>query len=234
MNSLVSLDIIDQVSAICADISLLPEEERIACLNQVRRMLHEISPFRQEPVDCVLWIKNEAVQANDYNPNKVAPPEMKLLQLSIEEDGYTQPIVVFDETEQQIAYTIVDGFHRNRVGREYKPVRERLRGYLPVAVVNQDRTGRCDRMAATYRHNQARGKHQIEGMAEMIQELVRRGWSDAKISSELGMDDDEVLRLKQVSGLAALFADREFSEAWEAEVIEDDPVTFFQEVSRGE
>lgn len=202
------------LDALIDEITSLPEQERIEALNVVKRRLHEISPFAREPVDCVLWIPADKVEANDYNPNTVAPPEMRLLQHSIRMDGYTQPIVVYDEGEY---YEVVDGFHRNRVGKECKDIRDRIRGYLPVTLINADRSERADRIAATIRHNRARGKHAVTGMSDIVLELSRRNWSDKKIARELGMEPDEVLRLKQITGLAELFADKEFSEAWEGE-----------------
>lgn len=154
------------------------------------------------------------VDANDYNPNTVAPPEMRLLERSIKEDGYTQPVVTWaEETGRR---ETVDGFHRGRIVRESKAVRERVKGYLPVTTVNESRTQRGDRIAATIRHNRARGKHGVEAMSKVVLELARRNWSDKRIGKELGMEPDEVLRLKQITGLAEMFADREFSEAWEA------------------
>lgn len=201
------------IDSIVSDLALMPVPERVTALNEVRQALHAVSPFASEPVDCVLWVQAEAVEANDYNPNAVAPPEMRLLEHSIREDGYTQPIVVWADGER---FEVIDGFHRNRVGRETADVRERLGGYLPVTVANSDRADRSDRIAATIRHNRARGKHRVDAMSEIVQELARRNWNDAKIGRELGMDADEVLRLKQISGLAELFADREFSMAWEA------------------
>jgi ParB-like chromosome segregation protein Spo0J len=137
---------------------------------------------------------------------------MKLLKRSVLEDGYTQPIVTWQAEDHR---EVVDGFHRNRVGKEDKAVRERIKGYLPVTTVNEWRTDRGDRIAATIRHNRARGKHNVEGMSNIVLELSRRKWSDARIARELGMDADEVLRLKQISGLAEMFADSDFSEAWE-------------------
>lgn len=193
-------------------ISALPEQEKIEALNNVRSKLHEISPFKGEPVDCVIWVPADQVEANDYNPNSVAPPEMKLLEISITEDGYTQPIVAWGKNDY---YEVVDGFHRNRVGKESKPVQERIHGYLPITLINEGREDRGDRIAATIRHNRARGKHQIAAMSDIVLDLSRRNWSDAKIGRELGMEPDEVLRLKQITGLAELFSDVEFSEAWE-------------------
>lgn len=182
-------------------------------LNEVRLALHRVSPLRTEPIDCVLWVPAESVEANDYNPNVVAPPEMRLLEHSIAEDGYTQPVVTWQDNGRR---ETVDGFHRGRIGRESRRVKTRTLGYLPVTTVNADRTDRPDRIASTIRHNRARGKHQVVGMSDIVMDLARRNWSDAKIARELGMDADEVLRLKQITGLAELFADQEFSEAWEA------------------
>jgi ParB-like chromosome segregation protein Spo0J len=194
------------------EIAKLPVGERIEAINNLKIKLHEISPFKNEPVDCVLWVPADQVEANDYNPNSVAPPEMKLLQLSIEEDGYTQPIVAYGANNY---YEVVDGFHRNRIGKECKEVKERLQGYLPITIINRDREDKSDRIASTIRHNRARGKHQVTAMSDIVLELSRRNWSDKKIAKELGMEPDEVLRLKQITGLAELFADEEFSEAWE-------------------
>lgn len=171
--------------------------------------------MRREPVDCVLWVRSDSLHANDYNPNSVAPPEMRLLQLSIMQDGYTQPIVAWPDADG--SFEVVDGFHRNRVGREVGAINKRVRGRLPIAVINAERTSKEDRIAATIRHNRARGKHAVDAMSEIVVDLAKRNWTNERIAKELGMDADEVLRLKQVSGLAELFADREFSEAWEVE-----------------
>jgi len=215
-----SVPIIEEMRGLCEQIATLPRDEQITVLNQIRGLLHEVSPFRNEPVDCVLWVGANTVEANDYNPNVVAPPEMKLLKRSILEDGYTQPIVTWVDNGRR---EVVDGFHRNRVGKEDKEVKKRILGYLPVTTVNEWRTDRGDRIASTIRHNRARGRHVIEGLTNIVIELSRRKWSDKRIARELGMDPDEVLRLKQISGLAEMFADREFSEAWEVdfEMMED-------------
>lgn len=161
---------------------------------------------REHPVSHVQWVSADLVYANDYNPNAVAPPEMKLLEISIRSDGFTQPIVVW---KTDSGYEVVDGFHRHLVGKRLgMPL-------LPVVVINADRADRGDRIAATIRHNRARGKHQVGAMSDIVVELKRRNWSDERIGRELGMEPDEVLRLSQISGLAEMFADREFSEAWE-------------------
>ena len=192
--------------------------ERVAAINDLRRMIHEISPFKDEPVDFVVWKPADLINANDYNPNVVAPPEMELLRRSIESDGYTQPIVAW---EREGLYEVVDGFHRHRVGREYPEITERINGYLPLTIINGDREDRGDRIASTIRHNRARGKHKIDGMADIVIELKRRNWSNEKIGRDLGMDPDEVLRLAQITGLAEMFADHDFTEAWEAMGIDE-------------
>lgn len=181
-------------------------------INKIRKLVSDLSPFAHEPVDFVEWVPADTVTANDYNPNQVAAPEMELLALSIQADGYTQPIVAMDEGDQ---HTVVDGFHRHRVGKENEDVRRRVNGYLPVVSIRTDREDRGDRIAATIRHNRARGKHQVIGMSDIVLELKRRNWSDDKIGRELGMDPDEVLRLAQITGLAEAFKDRDFSEAWQ-------------------
>lgn len=190
-------------------------EERVESINRLRAVIANHSPFRGEPVDFVRWVPNDTVQANDYNPNVVAPPEMELLRLSIQADGYTQPIVTMPAEDGEGA-TVIDGFHRNRVGKEYEDIRERVHGYLPIVSIRVDREDRSDRIASTIRHNRARGKHRIDAMSEIVVELKRRNWSNERVGKELGMDPDEVLRLCQMTGLSELFSDQEFSRAWSA------------------
>ena len=200
--------------------------ERTAAINEIKRMLKEVSPFSAEPVECVQWVKSDLVIANDYNPNSVAPPEMQLLHTSIQEDGYTQPIVVW---QHDGIFEVVDGFHRNRVGKEYADIKERIHGYLPVVVINGDREDKGDRIASTIRHNRARGKHKVEAMSDIVLDLKKRNWSDIKIAKELGMDADEVLRLAQIQGLAEMFADREFSQAWECDFDDEERRTLIDD-----
>lgn len=208
----------DKIKALLNEIEALPLEEKVNTINQLKIDLKRISPFAVEPVDCVQWVKEELVIANDYNPNSVAPPEMELLHTSIQEDGYTQPIVVY---QHDGIYEVVDGFHRNRVGKEYGDIRERIHGYLPVTVINDERHDKADRIASTIRHNRARGKHKVEAMSDIVIELKRRNWSDKKIGKELGMDPDEVLRLTQITGLAEMFSHKEFNEAWEVDMLDE-------------
>lgn len=162
----------------------------------------------KSPVYNIKAIPLEQIQANSYNPNSVAPPEMKLLETSIWEDGYTMPIVCYYLSDID-KYEIVDGYHRYTVMLTSKRIREREKGILPVSIIDKPLSGR---MASTIRHNRARGSHSIELMTNIVAELVESGMSDAWILKNIGMDADELLRLKQLSGLAALFANKEFTE----------------------
>jgi ParB-like chromosome segregation protein Spo0J len=213
----------ERARALFAEIKDLPLDEQVSACNHIKEVLHEVSPFKNEPVDCVLWLPNEVVRANDYNPNAVAPPEMKLLEISIDADGYTQPIVGDWDPEEK-AVVVVDGFHRHRVGKESEVVRARVKGYLPVVQIRSEVKGRPDRIASTIRHNRARGKHQVDQMSKIVVELKRRNWSDEKIGRDLGMDPDEVLRLAQITGLREAFRDRDFSRAWETDLKAEDDV----------
>lgn len=169
------------------------------------------------PVYAVKRVPIEQVTANDYNPNSVAPPEMALLETSIWEDGYTQPVVVVYDREND-KYVVIDGFHRYCVLRDSKRVNEREQGMLPVVVLDKEMH---DRMASTIRHNRARGTHNIELMSTIVAELVEMGKGDAWICKHIGMSKDELLRLKQITGVAALFQNQEFSASWDAEDFEE-------------
>lgn len=164
----------------------------------------------KSPVYNVLGVPISQVQANDYNPNKVAPPEMELLETSIWEDGYTQPVVCYYDEETD-KYIVVDGFHRFRILKESKRVNEREKGILPVVVINKEMG---DRMASTIRHNRARGSHNIELMSTIVTELVEMGKGDRWICQHIGMSPDELLRMKQITGLASLFKNESFSQSW--------------------
>lgn len=174
------------------------------------------------PVYNVKRVPISKVTANDYNPNSVAPPEMALLETSIWEDGYTQPVVVVYDTEND-RYVVVDGFHRYCVLRDSKRVNEREAGMLPVVILDKEMH---DRMASTIRHNRARGTHNIELMSTIVSELVEMGKGDHWICKHIGMSPDELLRLKQITGVAALFQNQDFSQSWDAEN--------FEEVARNE
>ena len=207
---------IEQINKLVNDyLSALDLEDKINAINIIRKNIHNQSPFKNEPVDYVKWVISDDVVANDYNPNKVAPPEMELLEVSIMNDGYTQPIVTWDNPEKN-KIEVIDGFHRNRVGKESKIIKKRVMGYLPVVDIRKEQSGVNDRIASTIRHNRARGKHQVNAMSEIVIELKNRNWSNQRISKQLGMDEEEVLRLCQVSGLEGLFGDNDFSKAWES------------------
>ena len=164
----------------------------------------------KSPVYGVIAVPIEKIRANTYNPNAVAPPEMRLLYESIKADGYTMPIVCYYVKEEDI-YVIVDGFHRYRIMKEHEDIYKREGGMLPVSVIDKSLD---QRMASTIRHNRARGSHDVDLMSNIVKELHELGRSDAWISKHLGMDKDEILRLKQITGLAALFKDVEFGRAW--------------------
>ena len=164
----------------------------------------------KSPVYNIISVPIEKIQPNTYNPNAVAPPEMKLLYDSIKEDGYTMPIVCYFDSDKD-QYIIVDGFHRYRIMLDYKDIYEREKGMLPVSVINKTID---QRMASTIRHNRARGSHGVDLMSNIVKELHELGRSDSWISKHLGMDKDEILRLKQITGLAELFKDVDFGKAW--------------------
>ena len=203
-----------EIKSICNKLKDVDNDTKINAINILRENIHEISPFKNEPVDFVRWVKNTLVGANDYNPNTVAPPEMELLRLSIASDGYTQPIVTWTHSEKH-DFEVIDGFHRHRVGKECADIQSRVHGYLPVVAISEDRESKNDRMASTVRHNRARGKHKVDAMSDMVVELKNRNWSNSRICRELGMEEDEVLRLCQITGLQDLFKDDEFSKSWD-------------------
>lgn len=197
------LDAVDQFFDETDDI-----DDQVSMLNALRERLHDRSPF-SEPVENIKWADQDDVTSNGYNPNEVATPEMNLLHKSIKEDGYTQPIVTYELGDG--GYEVVDGEHRTLVGKEYDDIRERLNDHIPVTVIDKPEE---NRMGSTIRHNRARGTHQIRDMSDIVVELFDRGWDDDRICEELGMELDEVLRLKQVSGLKAAFSGHEFSQSW--------------------
>tara|TARA_R110000751_G_scaffold76435_2_gene154115 strand:- start:142 stop:831 length:690 start_codon:yes stop_codon:yes gene_type:complete len=186
-------------------------EDKFKFLGDVRTMLHkECSPVATQPVDFVQWVPVEDVEANDYNPNSVANKEMGLLYKSIKHDGYTQPIVtIYDEDRKK--YVIVDGFHRYFICKRNEDIRERSSGKLPVVVLKKNIN---ERMAATVRHNRARGSHSVTGMSNMVFSMLENGWEDADICNHLGMEPDELLRLKHITGFSKLFQNAEYNKAW--------------------
>ncbi len=215
------------VSSLVSEIEkVASDSDRISILNEVRLALSECSPLKGHPVDCVVWVASENVEGNDYNPNSVAPPEQRLLETSILEDGYTMPIVGYRPTDEEredgnitVDHVIVDGFHRRKSERSNKDISASTFGYVPMSLIRAEKTGRQSRIASTIRHNRARGSHSIEVMKDITAELVEAGMGDHWIMKHIGMDKDELLRLKQISGLAALFMDVDFTNGWSA----DDP-----------
>ena len=182
----------------------------IDSINKERKALHEECPIKQ-PIDYVMWVPIEKVEPNGYNPNSVAPVEMELLYKSIKKDGYTQPIVtIYDKKKDK--YVIVDGFHRYYVCKTKKDIFDRNMGMLPIVVIDKNIS---ERMAATVRHNRARGEHSIDGMSNLVFKMLDEGMSDADVCNELGMEPEELLKLKHLTGFSKLFANTEYKMAWE-------------------
>ena len=186
-------------------------ENKQEFLNEVRKYLHALSPRKNQPIDNVQWVPIEQVQANDYNPNSVADNEMRLLYVSISHDGYTQPVVTFYDEELD-KYIIVDGFHRYTTMRRNKDLYDLNEGKLPIVVIDKDIN---DRMASTIRHNRARGKHSVAGMGQIVFNMLKNGASDEEICSEVGLEAEELARLKYVTGFAKLFENVKYGQAWE-------------------
>lgn len=183
----------------------------LATIESIREELHKKSPLSGQPIDRVRWVNIEKVSPNDYNPNSVANIEMGLLYTSILHDGYTQPIVtIYDEDKDQ--YTIVDGFHRYFTCKNNENIRNRNQGCVPIVVINKDIN---DRMASTVRHNRARGSHSVSGMSNMVFKMLENGWKDSDICNELGMQPEELLKLKHITGFSKLFENVEYKKAWE-------------------
>lgn len=204
------------ISVLKEYLAKLNDEQKIEALNKIKISLHQISPFKNEPTDCVLWIKQQQVIANDYNPNVMSPTEKRLLETSLVKDGYTQPVVVLpiqQSKKKPSQWQVVDGYHRYLLSKK-NSLNKRINGYLPITILDVESHTMADQMAATIRHNRARGQHQVAAMSDIVRDLSRLGWNDQKIGDELGMSQDEVLRLKQISGLAELFSEHDFSEAW--------------------
>jgi ParB-like chromosome segregation protein Spo0J len=197
-------------AAITAEIE--QSADRIATIEAIKSLLHDLSPLKEQPINRVRWVPVEKVTPNDYNPNSVAMQEMSLLYTSIIHDGYTQPIVTVYNEERDL-FEIVDGFHRYYTCKTQADVRERNHGMLPIVVLNKDTN---DRMASTVRHNRARGKHSVAGMSNLVFQMLDGGWSDAQICNELGMEPEELLRLKHITGFSKLFEDAEYRQAWES------------------
>lgn len=204
-------DIVEKLQAIM-DYKDLPIEKKVDAYNKISQTMFEFMGINH-PVLNIQLVPVEDVKGNEYNPNKVAPPEMRLLTMSIRKDGLTMPVVVSNELEGD-KYVVVDGFHRTTTVANTKDIRESLKGYIPVSKLHKNIE---DRITSTVRHNMARGTHQVELSAKLITMLKKHNWTNARIGKELGMDADEVLRLKQITGLAEAFADKDFSNSWEVD-----------------
>lgn len=186
-------------------------KDKIEFLNQLNEFIHkEISEVKQ-PIDFVRWIPLDKVSPNDYNPNSVAKIEMGLLYKSIKHDGYTQPVVTIYDKEQD-KYIIVDGFHRYYTCKTNKDIYERNKGHLPCVVIEKDIN---ERMAATVRHNRARGAHSVSGMGNMVFEMLENGWTEEHICNHLGMEPEEILKLKHITGFSRLFENVDYKKSWE-------------------
>lgn len=187
--------------------------DTITVIEEIREYLHTLCPLNSQPIDRVRWIHIDKITPNDYNPNSVAKTEMGLLYTSILHDGYTQPIVTIYDPEID-KYVIVDGFHRYFICKTNKDIFDRNKGLLPVVVINKDIN---DRMASTIRHNRARGMHSVTGMSSMVFEMLSNGWSEEAICNELGMQAEEILKLKHITGFSALFKNTQYNQAWETD-----------------
>ena len=185
-------------------------DDKIEFLNELRTFISSLSPQKSQPVDRILWVPVDMVQANDYNPNSVASIEMELLYVSISHDGYTQPIVTVYDKELG-KYIIVDGFHRYFIAKTKADISKRINGRIPIVVIDKDIT---ERMASTVRHNRARGEHMVTGMSNLVFQMLDNGMSEAEICQELGMQPEEVLKLKHITGFSKLFENAEYSKAW--------------------
>lgn len=200
-------------------------------IREIRNICAEKSSYKSQPIDNVIWVPIEKVSPNDYNPNSVAKKEMQLLYISIKEDGYTQPVVtVYDKEKDR--YVIIDGFHRYFVCKTQKDILERNHGMLPIVVLNKTIN---ERMAATVRHNRARGSHAVTGMSNLVFNMLKNGWSEAQICKELGMEAEEVVKLKYVTGFSKLFENVEYGKSWKTEhQIQQEKEYFEQQQNKGE
>ena len=223
MKSLDASTIVQSLTKLLADEA--DPQARIALLESVAEATHSLHPCNAQPVSRVRWVPVDMVEPNQYNPNSVAKTEMRLLYLSILNDGYSQPVVtIYDEARDK--YVIVDGFHRYFTCKNNQDIRDRNHGMLPIVVLDKDIN---DRMASTVRHNRARGKHSVDGMANMVFKMLDEGWDDATICNQLGMEPEELLRLKHLTGFSKLFENAEYKKAWETRGQIKERVKYFKE-----
>jgi ParB-like chromosome segregation protein Spo0J len=183
-------------------------EQIVEIINDLRAFIHEFSPMKGEPCDYIRWVKVESVSPNDYNPNLTAGKEMNLLYISIKEDGVTMPVVTIQDGD---GFTIVDGFHRYFTCKTMEDLKKRMSGYLPITVINKSLE---ERMAATVRHNRARGSHSVQGMSNLVFKMLQEGVSDDQICNKLGLDPTELVKLKHITGYSKLYENAEYGKAW--------------------
>jgi ParB-like chromosome segregation protein Spo0J len=183
-------------------------DQTVALINDLRAFIHELSPMNDEPGDFIRWVKVEKVSPNDYNPNSTAGKEMSLLYISIKEDGVTMPVVTIQDGD---GFTIVDGFHRYFTCKTMEDLKKRMNGYLPITVINKSLE---ERIAATVRHNRARGSHSVQGMSNLVFKMLKEGVSDEQICNKLGLDATELIKLKHITGYSKLYEDAEYGKAW--------------------
>jgi ParB-like chromosome segregation protein Spo0J len=198
----------DIKTMIAQEIEGKPTDQTIEIINELRAFIHEFSPMKNEPCDLIQWVKIERVSPNDYNPNSTAGKEMNLLYISIKEDGVTMPVVTIQDGE---GYTIVDGFHRYFTCKTMDDLKERMNGYLPITVINKSLE---ERIAATVRHNRARGSHSVQGMSNLVFKMLQEGVSDDHICNKLGLDATELVKLKHITGYSKLYENVEYGKAW--------------------
>ena len=204
--------------------------DKAKTIAEIRKACFEVSDYKEQPIDNVIWVPIDKVTPNDYNPNSVAKKEMQLLYISIKEDGYTQPVVTVYDSEKD-KYVIVDGFHRYFVCKTQKDILERNHGMLPIVVINKTMN---ERMAATVRHNRARGSHAVTGMSNLVFNMLKNGWSEVDICKELGMEKEEITKLKFVTGFSKLFDNVEWNKAWKTERQIQKEKEYFESVKKQE
>lgn len=218
MENKIKIKIKELINELAKEISNIENiEEKIEVLNNAREFLHQISPFKNEPVDFVKWVKVENTCPNNYNPNHVAKPEMDLLYVSMKNNGVGFPIMTGKQRDDK-KHTIVDGFHRHMTIKTKQDINQRLLGYAPISQLDLTEQ---ELIAATVEFNRARGKHQVELMANLVSLLVQKGLSNLEICNALGMESEELLRLKQTVGIAEILANKQYDKAWELAPYED-------------
>jgi len=163
------------------------------------------------PVYNIKKISIDKIKANDYNPNRIASPEFKLLELSILEDGFTMPIVCYHNKKDDM-YEIVDGLHRFLIAKNNKTINQREKNSIPVSIIEKPLK---NRFASSIRHNRARGENLLELMQNFIYKSIENNKIDDNwMMKNYGLDKDELLRLKQLTGIKELFKDKDFSKTW--------------------